>query len=341
MSYEPPFKITAKSINMISEISAFVERAKINSEKADNLKLIKINRMKTIRGSLAIEGNSLSEEQVTALIDGKHIIAPLKEIQEVRNAIKVYESFDEFDAYDWKDLLKAHEIMAFGLVDHPGHFRKTGVCVAGKDGISHIAPPADRLPFLISDLFDWLKNAEDHPLIKSCVFHYEFEFIHPFEDGNGRMGRLWQSKILSDWNRIFANLPVENMIWENQAEYYKAIAESTKNTDSGIFTEFMLSLIVNTLKKHAVKNDTVNDNVNDNVNGNVKITRKITVKITANQKKILDAIKQKPFATQEELSEIVGITKANINKNMKKLQENGIIERIGADKNGEWKIVKL
>lgn len=340
MSYEPPFKITAKSINMISEISAFVERAKINSEKADNLKLRKINRMKTIRGSLAIEGNTLSEEQVTALIDGKHIIAPLKEVQEVRNAIKVYESFDEFDAYDWKDLLKAHEIMAFGLVDHPGHFRKTGVCVAGKDGISHIAPPADRLPFLISDLFDWLKNAEDHPLIKSCVFHYEFEFIHPFEDGNGRMGRLWQSKILSDWNRIFANLPVENMIWENQSEYYKAIAESTKNTDSGIFTEFMLSLIVNTLKKHVAKNDNANDTVNDNVNDTVKITRKITVKITVNQKKILDAIKQNPFATQEELSKIVGIAKLNINKNMKKLQENGIIERIGADKNGEWKIVK-
>lgn len=231
MSYEPPFKITPKSINLISEISALVERVKIHSEKSDSLKLRKINRMKTIQGSLAIEGNSLSEEQVTALINGKHIIAPVKEVQEVRNAIKVYESFNDFNAYDWKDLLKAHRIMALGLVDNPGHFRKSGVCVAGKGGVSHIAPPADMVLNLINDLFDWLKTSEDHILIKSCVFHYEFEFIHPFEDGNGRMGRFWQSKILSQWNPIFANLPIENMIWKNQFEYYRAIELSTDNTD--------------------------------------------------------------------------------------------------------------
>ena len=171
MSYEPPFKITAKSINLISEISAVVERVKINSEKSEFLKLRKVNRMKTIRGSLAIEGNSLTEEQVTALIDGKHIVAPVKEVQEVRNAIKVYENFDSFNAYDWRDLLKAHGIMALGLVDNPGHFRKSGVCVAGKEGVSHIAPPADMVLNLINDLFDWLKTSEDHILIKSCVFH--------------------------------------------------------------------------------------------------------------------------------------------------------------------------
>ena len=163
MSYEPPFKISAKSINLISEISANVERVKINLEKSDSIKLRKVNRMKTIRGSLAIEGNSLSEEQVTALIDGKHVIAPMKEVQEVRNAIKAYENFADFDAYSWKDLLKAHEIMAFGLVDNPGHFRKSGVCVAGKDGISHIAPPADMVQGLITDLFEWLKNTDIHP----------------------------------------------------------------------------------------------------------------------------------------------------------------------------------
>ena len=197
MSYEPPFKISAKSINLISEISANVERVKINLEKSDSIKLRKVNRIKTIRGSLAIEGNSLSEEQVTALIDGKHVIAPLKEVQEVRNAIN---------------------------------------------------PPADMVQGLITDLFEWLKNAQDHILIKSCVFHYEFEFIHPFEDGNGRMGRFWQSKILSEWNPIFENLPIENMIWENQAEYYRAIEKSTENSDSGIFVEFMLGLILDSLK---------------------------------------------------------------------------------------------
>lgn len=324
MSYEPPFKITAKSINLISEISAVVERVKINSEKSEFLKLRKVNRMKTIRGSLAIEGNSLTEEQVTALIDGKHIVAPVKEVQEVRNAIKVYENFDSFNAYDWRDLLKAHGIMALGLVDNPGHFRKSGVCVAGKEGVSHIAPPADMVLNLINDLFDWLKTSEDHILIKSCVFHYEFEFIHPFEDGNGRMGRLWQTVILKDWKGVFAWLPIETLIKENQEEYYKALNSSDSNADSTNFIVFMLQTILNTIKEI--------------LETEKKITPKINVKITANQKKILEAIKQNPFVTQEELSQIVGIAKLNINKNMKKLQEQGIIERVGADKNGSWQI---
>ncbi len=316
MTYEPPFKISAKSINLISEISVNVERVKINLEKADSIKLRKVNRMKTIRGSLAIEGNSLSEEQVTALIDGKHVIAPMKEVQEVRNAIKAYESFADFDAYSWKDLLKAHEIMAFGLVDNPGHFRKTGVCVAGKDGISHIAPPADMVQGLITDLFEWLKNAQDHILIKSCVFHYEFEFIHPFEDGNGRMGRFWQSKILSEWNPIFENLPIENMIWENQAEYYKAIEKSTENSDSGIFVEFMLGLILDSLKLHIA--DIVNDTVNDTVNS------------------ILKLIKENPFISYDEIAKSLKKSRATVSRHIAELKKQGLLERIGADKNGKW-----
>ena len=312
MSYEPPFKITAKSINLISEISAVVERVKINSEKSEFLKLRKVNRMKTIRGSLAIEGNSLTEEQVTALIDGKHIVAPVKEVQEVRNAIKVYENFDSFNAYDWRDLLKAHGIMALGLVDNPGHFRKSGVCVAGKEGVSHIAPPADMVLNLINDLFDWLKTSEDHILIKSCVFHYEFEFIHPFEDGNGRMGRFWQSKILSQWNPIFANLPIENMIWENQAEYYKAIELSTDNTDSGIFVEFMLGLILDSLNTHI--SDTVTDTVN----------------------LILNLIKEDPLISYDEIAKKLEKSRATISRKISELKKQGIIERVGADKNGKW-----
>ncbi len=326
MNYEPPFYVTAKIINLVSDISASLERYKIHLEMSDTLRLRKINRMKTIHGSLAIEGNSLSEEQVTALIEGKPVVAPVKEVQEVRNAIKAYEQFMDFEPYNRKSLLKAHSIMALGLVDNPGHFRTGGVCVAGKEGIAHIAPPADRVPFLIDDLFEWLKNAEDHILIKSCVFHYEFEFIHPFEDGNGRMGRFWQSRILAEWNEAFAQLPIENMIWEHQSEYYRAIQDSTENNDSGIFIEFMLSVILESLKKH-IKNDNANNSVNNNV------------KLTKNQRKIIEAIRQNPFVTQEELSRIVDITIANINLNMKKLQQNGIIKRTGADKNGKWVIV--
>ena len=326
MNYEPPFYVTAKIINLVSDISASLERYKIHLEMSDTLRLRKINRMKTIHGSLAIEGNSLSEEQVTALIEGKPVVAPVKEVQEVRNAIKAYEQFMDFEPYNRKSLLKAHSIMALGLVDNPGHFRTGGVCVAGKEGIAHIAPPADRVPFLIDDLFEWLKNAEDHILIKSCVFHYEFEFIHPFEDGNGRMGRFWQSRILAEWNEACAQLPIENMIWEHQSEYYRAIQDSTENNDSGIFIEFMLSVILESLKKH-IKNDNANNSVNNNV------------KLTKNQRKIIETIRQNPFVTQEELSRIVDITIANINLNMKKLQQNGIIKRTGADKNGKWVIV--
>ena len=326
MSYEPPFKVTAKIINLISDISASLERYRIHLEKSGSIRLRKINRMKTIHGSLAIEGNSLSEEQVTALIEGRPVVAPVKEVQEVRNAIKAYEQFMDFEPYSCKSLLKAHSIMALGLVDNSGHFRTGGVCVAGKEGIAHIAPPADRVPFLLDDLFEWLKNAEDHILIKSCVFHYEFEFIHPFEDGNGRMGRFWQSRILAEWNEAFAQLPIENMIWEHQSEYYRAIQDSTENNDSGIFIEFMLSVILESLKKH-IKNDNANNSVNNNV------------KLTKNQRKIIEAIRQNPFVTQEELSRIVDITIANINLNMKKLQQNKIIKRTGADKNGKWEVV--
>ena len=323
MSYRPPFEITAKAINLISEISAQLERFSIAMEQSDSVQLRKINRMKTIHGTLAIEGNSLSEEQVTALIEGKHVIAPLREVQEVRNAILAYGQFMKFDPYNEDDLLKAHGIFALGLVDNPGHFRKGGVCVMGRDGISHVAPPAHRVPFLISDLFDWVKKSEDHILIKSSVFHYEFEFIHPFPDGNGRMGRFWQSRLLAGWNPVFEYLPVENMIRENQADYYKAIERTTDENDSGIFAEFMLQTILDAIKKHKKK-----------------VTAKVAVKVTANQQKIISAINENPYITQEELSKKVGIAVKNIKENMKKLQEHGIIRRIGADKNGHWEIVK-
>ena len=167
MTYKPPFEITARAINLISEISAHLERFSIAMEHGDGVQLRKINRMKTIHGTLAIEGNSLSEEQVTALIEGKSVVAPLREVQEVRNAIKAYESFMKFDPYSPEDLLKAHGIFALGLVDNPGHFRKSGVCVMGRERISHVAPPANRVPSLISDLFDWVKKSEDHIFNKS------------------------------------------------------------------------------------------------------------------------------------------------------------------------------
>ena len=322
MDYEPPFKITSQIIDLISQISEAVGEINSLENSPRHLELRKENRIKTIHSSLAIEDNSLSLEQITAIIEGKRVLGSPNEIQEVKNALQAYELLLTLNPYEEKDLLKAHKLMMADLVERNGKYRKDGVGIFDGNQVVHLAPPADRVPFLMSNLFEWLKNSDVHPLIKSCVFHYEFEFIHPFQDGNGRMGRLWQTVILKEWKSVFAWLPIETLIKENQVEYYNALNSSDSDANSTNFTVFMLQTILRTIKEI--------------IETEKKITLKITVKITANQKKILEAVKQNPFVTQEELSSIVGIAKLNINKNMKKLQEQGIIERVGADKNGKW-----
>ena len=322
MDYEPPFKITSQIIDLISQISEAVGEINSLENSPRHLELRKENRIKTIHSSLAIENNSLSLEQITAIIEGKRVLGSPNEIQEVKNALQAYELLLTLNPYEEKDLLKAHKLMMADLVERNGKYRKDGVGIFDGNQVVHLAPPADKVPFLMSDLFEWLKNSDVHPLIKSCVFHYEFEFIHPFQDGNGQMGRLWQTVILKEWKSVFAWLPIETLIKENQVEYYNALNSSDSDSNSTNFTVFMLQTILRTIKEI--------------IETEKKITLKITVKITANHKKILEAIKQNPFVTQEELSSIVGIAKLNINKNMKKLQEQGIIERVGADKNGKW-----
>lgn len=325
MSYEPPFKITSKAINLISQISEKIGEINTLENTERTVQLRKKNRIRTIHSSLAIENNSLTIEQITAIIEGKRVLGPPNEIQEVKNAVQAYELLLSLNPYKQNDLLKAHQLMMNDLVKNSGKYRKGGVGIFDGKEVVHVAPPADRVPFLMSDLFDWLKSTDVHPLIKSCVFHYEFEFIHPFEDGNGRMGRLWQTVILTEWKPIFAWLPIETLIKENQKLYYKALGISDNNADSTEFIEFMLSIILKTIKEI--------------ITTELKITQKITQKITVNQQKIIDSIKNNPYITQEELAEIVGIARLNIIKNMKKLQEQNIIKRIGADKNGYWQIV--
>ena len=188
MSYKPPFTVSAKAVSNIAEISALVERYAIRLEQRDALKLREANKIKTIHSSLAIEGNSLSVAQVSDILDGKKVVAPLREIQEVKNALAAYDLFNDLDPFSIDDLLKAHNAMMTALVDEAGQFRHGDVGVFSGTEAVHIAPPADRVSGLMADLFEWLKTAEDHLLIRSCVFHYEFEFIHPFADGNGRMG---------------------------------------------------------------------------------------------------------------------------------------------------------
>ena len=242
--YQPPYTITPAILNLVAQISEAVGRLTVLTDSAKSLRLRRINRVRSIRGSLAIEGNALSEEQITAILDGKRVIAPPREIQEVRNAIAAYEHLEQWRPEAETDLLEAHHRMMDGLINEAGVYRRGGVGVMAGGRVIHMAPSADRVPVLMRDLIQWLAASEEHPLITSSVFHYEFEFIHPFADGNGRMGRLWQTLILTLWNLLFADIPVESMVHEHQTEYYQALQKSSEQTDSARFIEFMLRMIL-------------------------------------------------------------------------------------------------
>lgn len=323
--HKPPFEITSKTIELISNISEKIGEINYLQNNPYHIRLRKENRIKTIQSSLAIENNSLSLKQITAIIEGKHVLGNPNEIKEVKNSIQAYDLLLSLNPYNEKDLLKAHKLMMQDLVERNGKYRTDGVGIFDGEKVVHLAPPADRVPELMFDLFKWLRESDVHPLIKSCVFHYEFEFIHPFQDGNGRMGRLWQTVILKDWKEIFAWLPVETLIKENQKEYYNVLGASDSDANSTKFIEFMLSLILNIIEEI--------------ISAEKKVTQKVSVKVTVNQQKIIDAIKANPYVTQEELADIVGIARKNIITNMKKLQTNGLIRRIGADKNGHWLVL--
>jgi len=261
MTYHPPFTISPRIVDLISQISEAVGRLSVfgDSEKALNLR--RINRIRTIQGSLAIEGNTLSEAQITAILAGKHIVAPPREIQEVRNAMAAYDGLDQWRPEAEKDLLAAHRLLMAGLIDESGVYRSGGVGVMAGAEVVHMAPPAKRVPKLMGDLLRWVKDSDQHPLIVGSVFHYEFEFIHPFADGNGRMGRLWQSLILSKWNPLFADIPVESLIYAHQSEYYQALQDATEQSDSACFIEFMLTVILDVVRK----TDQVSVQVSDQV----------------------------------------------------------------------------
>ena len=339
MSYIPPFTVSAEAINLIAEISAQIERYAIRLEQEDGLRLRKANRIKTIHSSLAIEGNTLSEEEVRDVIDGKNVVAPIRQIQEVKNAIKAYELYPTLDAFKEKDLLKAHGVMMQALVDNAGRYRRGGVGVFGEKGLVHLAPPADRVPMLMGDLFDWLKRSKDHLLIRSCVFHFEFEFIHPFIDGNGRMGRLWQSLILGKLHPLFEHLPVENMVYSNQQQYYDAITASTNAGQSGPFIDFMLGEIYKTLKEHQ---GSPLPNTEDEFDAKFgkEFGVKFGVKFGVNERKVLLLLASNPSLSAENIAEQIGLSKRGVEKQLKKFRDLGIITRKGSDKTGYWEIVK-
>lgn len=268
------------------------------------------------------------------IINGKNIVAPVKEIQEVKNAIKTYEMYPYLDAFKEEDLLKAHAQMMEAIIDYPGRYRHSGVGVFSEHGLVHMAPPADRVPYLMGDLFAWLRQSKDHLLIRSCVFHYEFEFIHPFADGNGRMGRLWQSLILGKLHPLFEYLPVENMVFSNQQAYYDAITASTQAADSGVFIDFMLSEILETLKNH--QGEELND-VHDKVHD--KIHDKVHDKypdVSDSAWKVLDYLAENNSASAITAAEALGMSERMVRKHIATLKSAGILSRMGSNKNGKW-----
>lgn len=265
--YSPPFTLTPTALDAVGEISELLGRWNARTQAAPSPRLRRDQRIRSIQASLAIENNSLSVEQVTAVLAGRHVLAPPREVQEVRNAFAAYERLGDWQPHLADDLLQAHALLMAGLLDAAGRWRSGGVGIYRGEQLVHMAPPASRVPQAMADLLVWLASADSHPLVASCVFHYEFEFIHPFADGNGRMGRLWQTLILSRWQPALAWLPVETVIRAQQHDYYAALAASDRASDATAFVEFMLGALRTALREAVASDpqDDSTDQVSDQV----------------------------------------------------------------------------
>ncbi|MBM6900172.1 Fic family protein [Gemmiger formicilis] len=298
---KPPFEITNQMIDYVAEIAELVGKLNGTNRLTANPTLRRINRIRTIHGSLAIEQNTLSLEQVTAVLNGKRVLAPPKDIAEVKNAYEIYERLDELDPYSVDDLLTAHGIMTRGLVEESGMFRTRPVGVVDSKGhVLHFGTLPQYVPDLVMELLEWAKTSEVHMLIRSCVFHYELELIHPFADGNGRVGRLWHTLLLSKWNPVFAWLPVESIIHDRQQEYYDAINASNDAGESTPFIGFMLSAI----KASLIEAINLNDEVSD-----VKID-----KATLRWNKIQEYLQTHDYIMNADVRELCGVSAATANR---------------------------
>lgn len=318
---KPPFEITNTMIDSVAEIAELVGRLTSTNQLSSNPTLRRSNRIRTIHGSLAIEQNTLSLKQVTAVLNGKHVLAPPKDIAEVKNAYEIYERLDELDPYSVEDLLTAHGIMTRELVDESGMFRTRPVGVVDQEGhVLHFGTLPQYVPDLVIELLDWVKNSDVHLLIRSCVFHYEFELIHPFADGNGRVGRLWHTLLLSKWNPAFAWLPVESTIHDRQEEYYAAINASNDAGESTAFIEFMLSAIKASLIDAIGMKDEVSDGATD--------------KATIRWKQIEKFLETHPYIMNADVRALCGVSAATANRILAGLATEGRL--IKYREGGHW-----
>ena len=306
---KPPYDITPNILKLISSISEKIGEINANYLNKPSTTLRKQNRIKTIHSSLKIEGNTLTEEQITALLENKRVIGPQKDIKEVLNAIEIYENLEKFNPYNEKSFLEAHSSLMNNLVENAGKYRKQGVGIVKGSKVEHFAPPYENVPYLMKDLFQYLKKSEEIELIKSCVFHYEMEFIHPFLDGNGRMGRLWQTLILMRKYPVFEYIPFETLISKDQEKYYRALSESDKSGKSTKFIEYMLNVI-----------DT---SISDLLKYNNR---------TMNEKDRLDyfiSLNKSEFTRKDYMDIFKDISSATASRDLKKGLEIGIFEKIG------------
>ncbi|MDN5071756.1 Fic family protein [Aliarcobacter butzleri] len=310
--YTPPYKITSKILKLSTQISEELTKLQFTGVEKINPMLRKKNRIKTLAGTLEIEGNFLGEEKITAILDGKKVLGTVKELAEVQGAIKAYEKLDSYRYSELDDLLLAHKILMDEILTTAGSFRSVNVKVG-----EHIAPQSNMVNELMINLFSWLKNSDEHMLLKSCIFHYEFEFIHPFSDGNGRIGRLWQSVILNSFNPTFSLLPTESIVRDYQEEYYKAIEDSTELGESTPFIEFMLEMIYKSIQT-TLKSDQKSNYKSD--------------------QKVLALMKENNKITIYELMEKLSMSESGIKKVIKKLKDENIISRVGSLKSGYWEI---
>lgn len=323
-NYQPIFNIIPESTKLLFEIAQNLERINIIAERVLTPKLRRENRIKSIRSSLYIEANTLTLEQVANIIDGKKVIGPKRDIEEVKGAKKAYDHILECNPLSIQDLLREHKYMMGRVMKNAGHFRTKGVAVFAGNTPIHVAPPAETVPALMGQLLDWYKNAPLPLIYKSCIFHYEFEFIHPFPDGNGRTGRLWHTLLLHQENSIFGWLPIETIIAANQEAYYRAIQDSTKNNDSGIFAEFMLKVIAKAVADFRTEHEGTND-----------------AHLTDDEKQVLEIIKKNPSASYSEISAKLNKTEKTVGRILASLKDREIISRIGSNKTGSWVINQI
>ena len=326
--YTPPLSLTPALLNSVAAIAEALGRWSVRQEALPSPRLRRDNRIQTIQSSLAIEQNSLSLEQVSALFDGKRVIGPARDIQEVRNAIAAYDALPRWDPANRAHLLEAHGLLMAGLVDRPGRFRSGGVGVYRGEQLVHMAPPAARVPALVADLLAWLASSSWHPLIVSCVAHYELEFIHPFADGNGRLGRLWQTLILSRWNPLLAWLPIEEVIRSRQQGYYDALGQADQLGELGPFVAYQLEAIHEALRSE--KSSEIGSEKSSGIDG---------VNTPTVDQLILRDLSAEPGLSARHLAERLKLSQRAVEKHIAALQRQGRLLRHGSPRGGHWQVL--